>query len=354
MIKIVIACYMIFQMQGIKTECKMNFSPVGCPTGIKKDGAGLLKYQSPKKNRRINKLPIIAIICVVIAAIAVVALLTSIGMIPTKLFPFGSPSRATAHSSTAASSIQSSSDTLSSVASDELPSDSEYSSDSSTISTSASSTTSSKTGTAAASVGTGSLLMLVNKSTPIPSGYTPALTTVNIKYYTSTSKDNHFDTRAASYLSDMIQAASKDGITLRIVSGYRSHAYQVSNYNAKVNEYIAKGESKEKAQADAATVVAPPGTSEHETGLSCDIISSDWYTKHSELDDTFDQTKEYAWLSSHAAQYGFILRYPKGKESVTQYTYEPWHYRFVGTANASKIKASGLCLEEYLQKHPNG
>lgn len=351
MIKIVIACSTLFQMQGIKTGCKMNFRPVECPTGIKKDGAVLLKYQSPKKNRRINKLPIIAIICVVIAAIAVVALLTSIGMIPTKLFSFGSPSRTTTHSSTAASSIQSSSDTLSSsVASDELPSDSEYSSGSSAISTS----TSSKTGTATASVGTGSLLMLVNKSTPIPSGYTPALTTVNIKYYTSTSKDNHFDTRAASYLSDMIQAAAKDGITLRIVSGYRSHAYQVSNYNAKVNEYIAKGESKQKAEADAATVVAPPGTSEHETGLACDIISSDWYTKHSELDDTFDQTKEYAWLSSHAAQYGFILRYPKGKESITQYTYEPWHYRFVGTANASKIKASGLCLEEYLQKHPNG
>ena len=192
------------------------------------------------------------------------------------------------------------------------------------------------------------LLMLVNKTHLIPDGFQPALAKIDIRYYYSTSKDNRFNAAAASFLVKMLNAAEADGIRLLIVSGYRTHDFQVENYRNKVNKYLKLGYTKEKAEQAAANEVAPPGTSEHETGLSADIVNAGWYSTHSELTADFDQTEAFRWLNTHAADYGFILRYPKGKESVTQYTYEPWHYRFVGAENARKISRSGLCLEEYL------
>ena len=91
-----------------------------------------------------------------------------------------------------------------------------------------------------------------------------------------------------------------------------------------------------------------PGTSEHNTGLAADIVSADWYSKHSDLTADFEDTPEFEWLYAHCADYGFILRYPPDKSATTGIGYEPWHYRYVGKEAASAITQSSLCLEEWL------
>lgn len=196
-----------------------------------------------------------------------------------------------------------------------------------------------------------SLLLLVNKDNIIPPGYSPDLGKVPITYYYNpTGKDNRFDIRAEPSLVAMIDAAAKDGIELKIVSGYRTYAYQESNFNDQVKSYLSKGYSSLAASSAAAQFVAPPGTSEHETGLAADIVNAGWYdSKHTSLTADFDQTAAFKWLNSHCADYGFILRYLKDKADVTKYSYEPWHYRYVGVNNAKNIMANGLCLEEYLK-----
>jgi len=90
--------------------------------------------------------------------------------------------------------------------------------------------------------------------------------------------------------------------------------------------------------------IAIPGTSEHSTGLAVDIV----VLSHQTLDEDFEKTEGFKWLSENAQKYGFILRYPKNKEEITGIKYEPWHYRYVGEENAKKINEQGICLEEYL------
>lgn len=197
----------------------------------------------------------------------------------------------------------------------------------------------------------GSLLMLVNKSHPLPADYVPDFATVDIAYYYSAQKDNRFDARAARYLDSMVADSRKEGANLVIVSGYRSPAYQQQNFRDDVNSLIKQGYTSSQAESITATTVAPPGTSEHETGLAVDVVTYGWFVKNTDLNETFDQTPAFRWLSDHAADYGFILRYPKGKESITGYSYEPWHYRFVGLDKAKTIRDSGLCLEEYLNRY---
>ncbi len=128
---------------------------------------------------------------------------------------------------------------------------------------------------------------------------------------------------------DMVKAAKKDGVSLYICSGYRSYSKQKSIYN----RYVEKN-----GRADADTYSARPGHSEHQTGLSMDINTIDY---------SFHKTKEGKWLIAHAEDYGFIMRYPEGKQSITGYKFEPWHYRYVGTKWAKMINESGLCMEEY-------
>jgi LAS superfamily LD-carboxypeptidase LdcB len=128
----------------------------------------------------------------------------------------------------------------------------------------------------------------------------------------------------------MIADAYADGITLWICSGYRSYSYQSKLYN---NYVYTDG----KAAAD--TYSARPGHSEHQTGLAADINSAD---------ESFAGTPEAKWLAANCWKYGFIIRYPKGKESITGYIYEPWHIRYLGKENAKLVYESGLTLEEYL------
>jgi LAS superfamily LD-carboxypeptidase LdcB len=97
-------------------------------------------------------------------------------------------------------------------------------------------------------------------------------------------------------------------------------------------------------EAVAATIVAPPGTSEHQTGLCCDIADQFYSVKDSSLEDT----ALFKWMNEHCAEYGFILRYPKDKEDVTGIIYEPWHFRYVGVEAAQYMKENNLCLEEFV------
>lgn len=183
-------------------------------------------------------------------------------------------------------------------------------------------------------------LVIANKQYPLPKSYV-----VNTVYLPGGYR---IDSRVADSYKAMIAAAKNDGITLNLISGFRTYSGQTSLFNNKVNQYINQGYSKEKATELAAQYVAPPGTSEHLTGLAVDLISTDWYNYNRYLTGDFDKTKEFEWLYSHCAEFGFILRYPKDKVGVTGYSYEPWHYRYVGVDVAKEIMGRKICLEEYV------
>lgn len=178
-------------------------------------------------------------------------------------------------------------------------------------------------------------LILVNNETPLPDGYTVETGTL--------PNGKEFDERAIFDLTAMLDAAAADGCPLMVCSAYRSVDYQEGLLTKKINEYTAAGYSYDDAYAIATTIVAKPGYSEHNTGLAADIVSQDYQI----LDDGFENTAQFEWLSQHAAEYGFILRYPKDKQDITGIIYEPWHYRYVGKEYAQQISESGLCFEEW-------
>lgn len=149
------------------------------------------------------------------------------------------------------------------------------------------------------------------------------------------------DSRVAEHYNEMYLAAKADGYTLTPVSGYRSIEHQRSNLENKIDYYENQGKPYEEAVELAAQRILPPGTSEHNAGLAMDICTAS-------SSDNFDTWPEYKWLSEHAAEYGFVLRYPKDKVDVTQIIYEPWHWRYVGKEAALEMKKTGQCLEEYL------
>ncbi|MBS7021349.1 MAG: M15 family metallopeptidase [Firmicutes bacterium] len=138
------------------------------------------------------------------------------------------------------------------------------------------------------------------------------------------------DPEALEALHQLQKDAEKAGHSIPLISGYRSHERQIELYN----RYVAR-DGKDAAD----TYSARPGHSEHETGLTFDIGS---------VDDNYGETNAGIWLASHCHEYGFILRYPKGKEKITKYQYEPWHVRYVGKQAATEIYSKNLTLEEYL------
>ena len=143
----------------------------------------------------------------------------------------------------------------------------------------------------------------------------------------------------------------EDGVELMLCSAYRSIEKQQQLFDRSQQAYMAQGMSEEEAYAKTATETAIPGTSEHQTGLAADIVTPTYQM----LDAGFADTPAGQWLSEHAAEYGFVLRYPQDKQEVTGIIYESWHYRFVGKTHAKLMKESGLCLEEYLQQElPEG
>ena len=177
-------------------------------------------------------------------------------------------------------------------------------------------------------------LTLVNSGLRINESYTP-----NLVYVCKSSEK--LEKTAAEHYEAMYEAAQKEGLTLTPCSGYRSYELQERNYNNLANDYERKGYSHRDALIEAATVIMPPGSSEHNLGFCMDIVC---------VEEWFEDTDEFKWLMQHADDYGFILRYPSDKENITKVIYEPWHWRYVGVEEAKKIKASGLCLEEYFGK----
>ena len=181
-------------------------------------------------------------------------------------------------------------------------------------------------------------MVLVNHTNKMPDDYT--FTTKECG--SSTAVNKTLQTEAADAFLTMQAAAAKDGVTIWMQSGYRSVKYQEGLYNKKTQYYLNKGLSKADALKKAATIVNPPGYSEHNCGLAADLNSPE----HTGLDTGFEKTAAFRWLSAHAVEYGFILRYPKESEAVTEITYEPWHWRYVGPENAALIQQSGLCFED--------
>ena len=184
------------------------------------------------------------------------------------------------------------------------------------------------------------LMVLVNHTNKMPDNYT--FDTKECGSATSVNKT--LQTVACDAFLEMQKAAAADGVTVWMQSGYRSVAYQTKLYERKTQQYRDKGFDEATAKEKAAAIVNPPGYSEHNCGLAADLNSPE----HTGLDEGFENTAAFRWLCQHAGEYGFILRYPKGAEDTTEITYEPWHWRYVGTENAAKINASGLCFEDYV------
>ena len=144
-----------------------------------------------------------------------------------------------------------------------------------------------------------------------------------------------FDERIFDAMTEFITAAGDEGLNVYLSSGYRSYNDQVANFNRKLNEGMTPDVAKK--------IVAVPGTSEHQTGLACDITDRYYERKDSSLENT----ELYKWMYAHCQDYGFILRYPKDKEDITQIIYEPWHFRYVGKEAATYIMENNLCFEEF-------
>lgn len=176
--------------------------------------------------------------------------------------------------------------------------------------------------------------ILVNKYHYVDQNYVPdnlvALPTTYAKSGISLVEE------AKTALESLMAAAQAEGYRLHVTSAYRSYDYQQNLYD----RYVAQ-DGKEAAD----TYSARAGSSEHQTGLAVDLDNT-------KLDYTlFEQTPEYTWMQDNASKYGFILRFPKGKESITGYQFEAWHYRYVGIDLAQKIKSSGLTFEEYYARY---
>ena len=147
------------------------------------------------------------------------------------------------------------------------------------------------------------------------------------------------DKRILEDLQAMIAAAREDGISLWISSAYRSKSRQAQLLEQEINSHVQNGLTSSEAAVQAVRLVMPAGYSEHQTGLAIDFngVQEDFYS-----------TDAYAWMDKHAADYGFIERYPRDKVDVTGIDFEPWHYRYVGQEAAKEIASQGICLEEYI------
>ncbi len=149
-------------------------------------------------------------------------------------------------------------------------------------------------------------------------------------------RDVYLDSRIISDMSDFVSGAEAQGLNVVMASGYRSYEEQTALFENKKLEYD---------EETAATIVARPGTSEHQTGLAADI-TDDYYEYKNE---SLENTDLYKWMSAHCQEYGFIVRFPKGKQDITGIIYEPCHFRYVGKEAAAFIMKHGLTLEEFVE-----
>ncbi len=183
----------------------------------------------------------------------------------------------------------------------------------------------------------GSLWWIVSKKRPLPEGYVPPdLVTPNVTLNSKKSAaENTLRSETSTALEGLFGAAKSAGFEFMVASGYRSSELQATYYN----NYVATS-----GQAEADRFSARPGTSEHQTGLSLDVARVD---RKLYLDQAFGEDPSGKWLAEHAHEYGFIVRYPKDKESITGYMYEPWHIRYVGRDLAKELHSKNQTMEEF-------
>ena len=191
-------------------------------------------------------------------------------------------------------------------------------------------------------------LRVVNKDTKVlPASFRPELSSIRDEYVMRVENSQkkfdavEFSSQAIAALHALFDAAKADGIKLESLSSYRSYSTQASILENKVDALMSSDKSLTRAQAEekATMTIARPGTSEHSLGLAVDFNS---------VEVSFENTAAFLWLQNHAADYGFIMRYPKDKVAITKYSYEPWHYRYVTAAHAKQMKRLGMCMEEYI------
>lgn len=182
---------------------------------------------------------------------------------------------------------------------------------------------------------------LINKDHPLDDSYKPAHLRItdfnkhNFHNFVDPTLKPSIDERIYVYYKALQEAALKDGLILIVDSGYRSYQYQKKVYEAV---------KQEKGETYANQFVAPPGCSEHQSGLAIDFA---YIRNHTYFDNLKETDPEAIWLMHNAYRFGFILRYPKYKENETGFSFEPWHYRFVGTNLAKYLFENNLTLEAY-------
>ena len=175
-------------------------------------------------------------------------------------------------------------------------------------------------------------LIVVNRWNELPEDYSVELTEL--------SNGQKVDSRIYPYLQEMFDAARAEGIYPIVREGYRTAEEQQEILDDKIQTYINQGYSQSRAEKTAKEWVALPGTSEHQLGIAVDINADKSKCSNEDV---------YGWLAENAYKYGFVLRYPLGKQKITGTSYEPWHYRYVGKEVAREIYEREICLEEYFK-----
>lgn len=185
-------------------------------------------------------------------------------------------------------------------------------------------------------------LILVNPWNEVPEDYEVKLTRLR--------NGQAVDSRCYPMLQQMMDDCRADGLNPYICASYRTMKKQKALFADKVKRVLLEGCPKDEAEDEAAKTVARPGTSEHQLGLALDIVDAD----DPQLETWQEDTPVQQWLMKNSWKYGFVLRYPPEKNSITGIIYEPWHYRYVGRQAAEEMHNKGLCLEEYLKEREEG
>lgn len=180
-------------------------------------------------------------------------------------------------------------------------------------------------------------LVLINGNLPTEEEPAPLLDAAD-------EAGTQLEAEAAMQYRSMAAAAQADGVTLTLVCGYQTAETRQAAYEEQKQHYLEQGKTEEEAAALAASILPQAACSEHGTGYAADILCADYTTR----DTGFAGTRAFEWLNAYAAEYGFILRYPKDRQAMTGVVYEPWHWRYVGVENALAVRASGLSLEEFI------
>lgn len=184
-------------------------------------------------------------------------------------------------------------------------------------------------------------MVLASPGNPLPDGFDPETEMIdNAGYY--------LDSRAAEDFFAMEEAATQAGLQLKVISGFRSANRQQALYDAEVQRLLNTGLTRQEAESQAQRIEQKQYESDHNTGLAVDLVPTYKQTKDVAV---ITQLPEYQWLVEHAAEYGFILRYPQDKEEVTGVEFKPWHWRYVGKEMAVFLKENNMTLDEYWQTY---